>query len=290
MQEFVDKFRYNAKRAALVQSRIKAIAREEVVAAVEEEGDGFRFVFIDAGQLGRPVIQIEGVTFGYCRESTTVLGLHEEAAKIDAAAVAGSGGSGSGGGGGGSGSTAADALLEKKYNILFRDVHLNIDQQSRVALVGPNGAGKSTLLNLIQGKLTPLAGFVHTNPQLRLAVFTQYHLDSFDLALSPLQNLAARWPKVHESELRAHLGRYEICGNDALKPMKFSSGGQKSRVAFAALTYSKPHVVILDEPTVSFFLSFFLSLIIPSENQKTKKVSNNFRSHPVPFHFLHSYP
>ena len=31
--------------------------------------------------------------------------------------------------------------------------------------------------------------------------------------------------------------------------MKFSSGGQKSRVAFACLTYSKPHVVILDEPT-----------------------------------------
>jgi ATP-binding cassette subfamily F protein 3 len=31
--------------------------------------------------------------------------------------------------------------------------------------------------------------------------------------------------------------------------MKFVSGGQKSRVAFALLTYSKPHVVILDEPT-----------------------------------------
>jgi ATP-binding cassette subfamily F protein 3 len=31
--------------------------------------------------------------------------------------------------------------------------------------------------------------------------------------------------------------------------MKFMSGGQKSRVAFAALTFSKPHVVILDEPT-----------------------------------------
>ena len=45
------------------------------------------------------------------------------------------------------------------------------------------------------------------------------------------------------------MGRYEITGNDAVKPMKFVSGGQKSRVAFACLTYSKPHVVILDEPT-----------------------------------------
>jgi ABC-type arginine transport system ATPase subunit len=52
-----------------------------------------------------------------------------------------------------------------------------------------------------------------------------------------------------QAEFRSHLGRYEITGNDAVKPMKFVSGGQKSRVAFALLTYSKPHVVILDEPT-----------------------------------------
>ena len=40
-----------------------------------------------------------------------------------------------------------------------------------------------------------------------------------------------------------------MSGNDTLKPMKFISGGQKSRVSFACLTYQKPHVVILDEPT-----------------------------------------
>ena len=34
MQEFIDKFRFNAKRASLVQSRIKALARMEKVEAV----------------------------------------------------------------------------------------------------------------------------------------------------------------------------------------------------------------------------------------------------------------
>lgn len=48
MQEFVDKFRYNAKRASLVQSRIKAIEREVVVDAVEEE-NSFTFFFPDSG-------------------------------------------------------------------------------------------------------------------------------------------------------------------------------------------------------------------------------------------------
>lgn len=116
---------------------------------------------------------------------------------------------------------------------------------SRIALVGPNGSGKTTFLNLIQSKLRPVDGVVHVNPQLRLGIFTQHHLDSFDLLVSPLQNMLNRWPLASESELRSHLGRYEITGNDAVKPMKFSSGGQKSRVAFALLTYSKPHIVLL---------------------------------------------
>ena len=49
------------------------------------------------------------------------------------------------------------------------------------------------------------------------------------------------FPKASEADLRAHLGGYEIHGTDALKPMKFSSGGQKSRVAFAAMTFNRPH-------------------------------------------------
>ena len=74
-------------------------------------------------------------------------------------------------------------------------------------------------------------------------------MDSFDLSISPLQNLMNIYPGTNEAELRAHLGRYEVTGPDALKPMKYSSGGQKSRVAFASLTYAKPHIVIMDEPT-----------------------------------------
>jgi ATP-binding cassette subfamily F protein 3 len=106
MQEFVDKFRYNAKRASLVQSRIKSIEKESIVEAVEDEVS-FSFRFYDAGQLGRPIIQIEGVTFGY---------------KFTPSANGG----------------AADP----KNAALFYDVHLNVDQSSRVALVGPNGCGK----------------------------------------------------------------------------------------------------------------------------------------------------
>ena len=41
-------------------------------------------------------------------------------------------------------------------------------------------------------------GFISVNQQLRLAIFTQHHLDSFDLSLSPLQNMMKRWPLAPE--------------------------------------------------------------------------------------------
>lgn len=48
------------------------------------------------------------------------------------------------------------------------------------------------------GKLTPQTGIVRINPQLRIGLFTQHHLDSFDLMLSPVQNMLQRWPLVGE--------------------------------------------------------------------------------------------
>lgn len=201
MQDFIDKFRYNAKRAALVQSRIKAIEKMEVVEEVKEE-DTFTFSFPDPGTVGPPVIQVEGITFGY-----------------------------------------------NPAKPLFTNVHFNIDLNSRIGILGPNGAGKSTLLLTIQKKLNPSTGVVHINPGLRIATFTQHHGDSFNLRHSPLQNLMTSFPLATEADLRSHLGRFQICGDDALKPMKFISGGQKSRVAFALLTYTRPHLIIMDEPT-----------------------------------------
>ncbi len=47
MQSFIDRFRYNANRAALVQSRIKALERMEAVEEVRHCGGG-----VGAGGLG----------------------------------------------------------------------------------------------------------------------------------------------------------------------------------------------------------------------------------------------
>jgi ATP-binding cassette subfamily F protein 3 len=97
------------------------------------------------------------------------------------------------------------------------------------------------------GKLRSVSGAVQINSGLRIGHFTQHHSDNFDLSLSATENLLRMFEGSEDQEMRSFLGKFQIQGNDALKPMRFLSGGQKSRVAFAALAYKKPHVLVIDE-------------------------------------------
>jgi ATPase subunit of ABC transporter with duplicated ATPase domains len=59
--------------------------------------------------------------------------------------------------------TSIFAKNKNRYSpdkILFRNLNLGIDMESRVALVGANGVGKTTLLRLLCGELEPTSGVV----------------------------------------------------------------------------------------------------------------------------------
>jgi ATP-binding cassette subfamily F protein 3 len=68
VQKFVDRFRYNAKRAQMAQSRIKVLQRmEEERVVLPEEEEEFSFSFPDPGALtgSHASVQICEVTFKY---------------------------------------------------------------------------------------------------------------------------------------------------------------------------------------------------------------------------------
>ncbi|KAJ8498968.1 hypothetical protein OPV22_009520 [Ensete ventricosum] len=202
MQAFIDKFRYNAKRASLVQSRIKALDRMGTVDAVINDPD-YKFDFpTPDDRPGLPIISFSDVSFGY------------------------PGGP-----------------------LLFKNLNFGIDLDSRIAMVGPNGIGKSTILKLISGELQPTSGTMFRSAKVRMAVFSQHHVDGLDLSSNPLLYMMRCYPGVPEQKLRAHLGSFGVTGNLALQPMYTLSGGQKSRVAFAKITFKKPHIILLDEPS-----------------------------------------
>ncbi|KAJ2191860.1 ATP-binding cassette, regulator of translational elongation [Coemansia sp. RSA 530] len=129
--------------------------------------------------------------------------------------------------------------------------HVNIDMQmdARVAIVGPNGAGKTTLLKLLINKISPTGGIVHRHGRLRIAYFSQHHVDQLDVTTTAVGQLKAMFPGNTDEEYRRHLGAFGISGMTGLQEISTLSGGQKSRVTFAGLAVQQPHFLVLDEPT-----------------------------------------
>ncbi|KAJ7947864.1 ABC transporter family protein [Quillaja saponaria] len=134
-------------------------------------------------------------------------------------------------------------------NLIYKNLDLGVDLDSRVALVGPNGAGKSTLLKLMTGEVTPIDGMVRRHNHLRIAQYHQHLAEKLDLELSALQYMIKEYPGNEEEKMRAAIGKFGLTGKAQVMPMKNLSDGQKSRVIFAWLAYRKPQLLLLDEPT-----------------------------------------
>jgi ATP-binding cassette, subfamily F, member 3 len=64
MQAFIDRFRYKASKARQAQSRLKALAKMEPIAAVIEER-GIEFQFPEPEELAPPLIVMDDVAVGY---------------------------------------------------------------------------------------------------------------------------------------------------------------------------------------------------------------------------------
>jgi ATPase subunit of ABC transporter with duplicated ATPase domains len=140
---------------------------------------------------------------------------------------------------------------------LLTDVSLGLDDDARVGIVGLNGAGKSTLLRMLAKAEEPDSGRVTLRRDVRVASLPQ------TLTLAP--ELTVRDVVLGAAWLPEDMGaEHEWAGDAGVRtildglgmgylgldtPVGPMSGGERRRVALAALLVRESDLLILDEPT-----------------------------------------
>ncbi|HEY2174094.1 MAG TPA: ABC-F family ATP-binding cassette domain-containing protein [Mycobacteriales bacterium] len=140
--------------------------------------------------------------------------------------------------------------LSKSYGSLevFTDVDLAVDRGGRVVVLGLNGAGKTTLLRVLAGLEPADTGAVHPGHGLRIGYYAQEH-ETLDVDRTVLENMRTTAQDSTDTELRRILGAFLFSGDAADQRTGTLSGGEKTRLALAALVCSSANVLLLDEPT-----------------------------------------
>lgn len=171
--------------------------------------------------------------------------------------------------------------LSKAYGerVLFNQISFGLQQGQKTALVARNGAGKSTLMRILAGKEIADSGEVVFRKDLRVAFLDQepsfdpqqsiqeavfawkdprleairnYELlveagadgDQLQEAIRQVDDLKA-WDM--EAKVKEVLGQLDLHNLD--QQMGSLSGGQRKRVALAAILIQEPDLLFLDEPT-----------------------------------------
>jgi ATP-binding cassette, subfamily F, member 3 len=130
---------------------------------------------------------------------------------------------------------------------LFAGFDWSVRWGERWGVIGENGAGKSTLMKVVLGHLEPRSGRVRLGSNVTVGYFSQDAAD-LDVDRSPFDLLV--WDdNLLPADARNLLGRFLITGDDAFRPIRTLSGGEKNKLSLARLTHLKPNLLILDEPT-----------------------------------------
>lgn len=163
---------------------------------------------------------------------------------------------------------AADSLaIAIRGRVLATDVAFAVQGGECWAIVGPNGAGKTTLLRTLAGLLPPAAGRVQYGEDdiaqlasreraLRRAYLPQDSQDPFPASVLSTV-LAGRHPHLSRfawegeadiARARDALDRFGLAAF-ADRDVRELSGGERRRVALAALLAQDAPLALLDEPS-----------------------------------------
>ena len=152
-----------------------------------------------------------------------------------------------------------------EYNLVLKDINLEIPQGQFLAVLGHNGSGKSTLAKHLNAILLPQGGTVTVCGlntadedklyEIRQQVGMVFQNPDNQIVATIVEEDVAFGPEnmgVEPSEIRLRVDEaLKDVGMDEYKthaPHQLS-GGQKQRIAIAGIIAMRPRCIVLDEPT-----------------------------------------
>jgi phospholipid/cholesterol/gamma-HCH transport system ATP-binding protein len=175
-------------------------------------------------------------------------------------------------------------------NAVLRDVSFSIPTGSMRVLLGASGTGKSVILKLTLGLLRPDAGSIMVNGQ-RIDTMTEPELLAVRADIGMLFQETALFDSLTVAEnvgyrlyeeTRVPLEEADARVQEVLTFVGLAeygdrmpsqlSGGQRRRVALARAMTSRPHLLLLDDPTVG--LDPIISTTIDDEIVKVRDLEN----------------
>ena len=145
------------------------------------------------------------------------------------------------------------------------DLSLHVDKGEVVSIIGGNGAGKSTMLKTISGLMTVSAGSIrfegdtiHTEPPENIVTRGIVHVPE-GRRLFPLMSvkdnlMVGAFNKRAQGEAQETLEKvYSLLPRLAERESQLAmtlSGGEQQMVAIGRGLMAKPHILMLDEPSL----------------------------------------
>ena len=132
---------------------------------------------------------------------------------------------------------------------LLEDVTLYLHEGDKIGIIGINGTGKSSLLRVLAGQQVPDQGAVSLDPNVQVCFLPQNPamVEGATVLEQVFHDFSPDTRALLEYEAKAMLTRLGI--TDFTQPVDTLSGGQRKRVALAAVLLHPADVLILDEPT-----------------------------------------